>query len=70
MLDIKLFRENPELIKENIKKKFQDEKLPLVDEIVAMDKDYRASKAKGDELRSQKNKISKTIGMYLSLIHI
>ena len=66
MLDIKLFRENPELIKENIKKKFQDEKLPLVDEIVAMDKDYRASKAKGDELRSQKNKISKTIGMYMA----
>ena len=66
MLDIKLFRENPELIKENIKKKFQDEKLPLVEEIVAMDKDYRASKAKGDELRSQKNKISKTIGMYMA----
>lgn len=66
MLDIKLFRENPELIKENIKKKFQDEKLPLVDEIVAMDKYYRASKAKGDELRSQKNKISKTIGMYMA----
>ena len=65
MLDIKLFRENPELIKENIKKKFQDAKLPLVDEIVEMDKEYRASKAKGDELRSQKNKISKTIGMYM-----
>lgn len=65
MLDIKLIRENAELVKENIKKKFQDEKLPLVDEVVELDKEFRASKARGDELRSLRNKISKEIGMYM-----
>lgn len=62
MLDIKLFRTNPELIKENIKKKFQDEKLVMVDEVVEKDKAYRDAKTRGDELRSQRNKISKQIG--------
>ncbi len=65
MLDIKLVRENPELVKENIKKKFQDQKLPLVDEVIELDQKYRASKARGDELRSQRNKISKEIGMFM-----
>ena len=65
MLDIKLVRENPELVKENIKKKFQDEKLPLVDEVIELDQKYRASKARGDELRAMRNKVSKEIGMYM-----
>ena len=62
MLDMKLVRSNPELVKENIKKKFQDEKLPLVDEVLALDEKFRASKARGDELRQQRNQISKEIG--------
>ena len=62
MLDIKLFRTEPELIKENIRKKFQDEKLPLVDEVVEMDKEYRATKTKCDEYRAKRNKLSKEIG--------
>lgn len=62
MLDIKLVRTNPELVKENIKKKFQDEKLPLVDEVLELDAQFRASKARGDELRQQRNSISKEIG--------
>ena len=62
MLDIKLFRTEPELIKENIRKKFQDEKLPLVDEVVAMDSEYRATKTKADEYRAKRNKLSKQIG--------
>ena len=62
MLDIKLFRTEPELIKENIRKKFQDEKLPLVDEVVAMDAEYRATKTKADEYRAKRNKLSKQIG--------
>ena len=65
MIDIKLVRENPELVKENIKKKFQDEQLVLVDEVIELDKEFRASKAKGDELRAEKNKISKQIGMFM-----
>ncbi len=62
MLDIKLFRTEPEKIKENIRKKFQDEKLPLVDEVVALDTEFRALKARGDELRANRNKVSKEIG--------
>ena len=62
MLDIKLIRTEPELVKENIKKKFQDEKLPLVDEVLELDAQFRASKARGDELRQQRNAISKEIG--------
>ena len=62
MLDINLFRTNPELIKENIKKKFQDEKLPMVDEVVEMDKQFRSEKSRCDELRGKRNSISKQIG--------
>ena len=62
MIDIKFLRENPDLVKENIKKKFQDEKLPLVDEVIALDAQVRAVKQEGDDLRAAKNKISKEIG--------
>lgn len=62
MIDIKLIRENPDLVKENIKKKFQDEKLPLVDEVAKFDKEYREVKQKGDELRAERNRLSKSIG--------
>ena len=62
MLDIMLFRTDPERIKDNIRKKFQDEKLPLVDEVVDMDKQFREAKAKGDTLRNQRKVISKKIG--------
>ena len=62
MIDIKLIRTNPELVKENIKKKFQDEKLPLVDEVVELDKQYRETKVKSDALRNQRKTISKAIG--------
>ncbi len=66
MLDIKLIRSNPDLVKENIKKKFQDEKLPLVDEVLELDAQFRASKGRGDELRQQRNTISKEIGKLMS----
>lgn len=66
MLDIKLLRTDPELVKENIRKKFQDEKLVLVDEVVEMDKKYRDSKTEGDTLRAQRNTISKQIGGFMS----
>ena len=66
MLDIKLIRSNPELVKENIKKKFQDQKLPLVDEVLELDDQFRASKGRGDELRQQRNTISKEIGKLMS----
>ena len=62
MIDIKLIRENRELVKENIKKKFQNEKLPLVDEVFELDKEVREAKLKGDNLRSEKNNLSKSIG--------
>ena len=62
MLDIKFVRANPELVKENIKKKFQDEKLPLVDEVLAFDSEYRAAKTRCDELRNLRNVTSKRIG--------
>ena len=62
MLDIKFLRENPEIVKENIKKKFQDEKIKLVDEVIDLDEKYRAAKTRCDNLRSQRNKISKQIG--------
>ena len=65
MIDIKLIRENKDLVKENIKKKFQDEKLPLVDEIFDLDKESREAKAKGDNLRSEKNKLSGQIGLLM-----
>ncbi len=62
MLDIKLLRTSPELVKENIRKKFQEGKLVLVDEIIELDKKYRDAKFRCDELRSQRNSISKEIG--------
>ena len=62
MIDIKLIRENRELVKENIKKKFQDEKLPLVDEVYDLDLEVREAKLKGDNLRGEKNKLSSQIG--------
>ncbi|MBQ1536780.1 MAG: serine--tRNA ligase [Ruminococcus sp.] len=62
MLDIKLLRTDPEKVKENIRKKFQDDKLPLVDEVVQMDKDFRAAKTRADELRAKRNTMSKQIG--------
>ena len=62
MLDIKFLRENPEIVKENIKKKFQDHKLLMVDEVIELDKQNRALKQKGDDLRAQRNSLSKQIG--------
>ena len=62
MIDIRLLRENPELVKENIKKKFQDEKLVLVDEVLELDEKLRSYKTEGDRLRSERNKTSKEIG--------
>ena len=62
MIDIKIIRENPELVKENIKKKFQDAKLPLVDEAAALDAANRAAIKEADELRAKRNALSKEIG--------
>ena len=62
MIDIKLIRENPDLVKENIKKKFQDEKLSLVDEVADLDAQVRAAKQEGDNLRSKRNTVSREIG--------
>ena len=62
MLDIKFVRQNPDAVKENIKKKFQDEKLPLVDEVIEFDAKFRAAKTRCDELRAMRNKKSKEIG--------
>ena len=62
MLDIKFVRTNPDAVKENIKKKFQDEKIPMVDEVIEFDAKYRAPKTRCDELRAQRNKKSKEIG--------
>lgn len=65
MIDIKLIRENPELVKENINKKFQDQKLELVDEVKKLDEDYRALRVRADELRGRRNTISKEIGQLM-----
>ncbi len=62
MLDINLIRTNPEKVKENIRKKFQDQKLPMVDEVIALDKEYRDALQRGDTLRNQRNVLSKQIG--------
>ncbi len=62
MLDIKFLRENPDAVKENIKKKFQDQKLPMVDEVIALDAELRATKNEVETLRSKRNKASKLIG--------
>ena len=66
MIDIKLLRENPDLVKENIKKKFQDDKLKLVDEVLDLDEKLRSFKTEGDNLRSQRNKTSKEIGALMA----
>lgn len=65
MLDIKFIRENPEIVKENIKKKYQDAKLPLVDEVIDLDAKRRAAVAEADQLRSARNALSKKIGMLM-----
>ena len=62
MLDIKFIRENPDKVKDNIKKKFQDKKLPLVDEVIELDKKIRELKVSGDELRKNRNDYSNKIG--------
>ena len=66
MLDIKLFRTTPELIEENLRKKFQEHKLPLVDEIVALDRQSREARTKADSLRSRRNSLSKEIGIAMA----
>lgn len=62
MIDIQLLRDNPELVKENIRKKFEDQKLPLVDEVLELDQKFRSSKKEGDEIRAKRNSLSKQIG--------
>ncbi|MBO5509239.1 MAG: serine--tRNA ligase [Lachnospiraceae bacterium] len=66
MLDIKFVRENPDIVKENIKKKFQDSKLPLVDEVIELDQQSRAIQQEADELRAKKNAIAKQIGALMA----
>ena len=65
MIDIKFLRENPDVVKQNIRNKFQDAKLPLVDEVIALDAEFRALKQKADSLRANRNKLSKSIGMLM-----
>ena len=65
MIDIKFLRENPEVVKENIRKKFQDSKLPLVDEVIALDEERRKVQVEADSIRAGKNKIAKEIGMLM-----
>ena len=65
MLDIKFVRENPDTVKENIKKKFQDEKLPLVDEVIDLDVKYRAAMTEANELRASRNALSKKVGQLM-----
>ena len=66
MLDIKFLRENPDAVKENIKKKFQDSKLPLVDEVIELDAQLRKAQQRGDSLRADRNRISKEIGGFMA----
>lgn len=65
MIDIRLIRENPELVRENIRKKFQDAKLPLVDEVIELDKANRAAINEASNLRAERNTLSKQIGMLM-----
>ena len=65
MIDIKFLRENPEIVKQNIRNKFQDNKLPLVDEVIALDEQLRQNKKRADDLRANRNKVSKSIGMLM-----
>ena len=62
MIDLKFLRENPEIVKENIKNKFQDQKLILVDEVIELDRKNKETTIKGDELRQKRNSLSSTIG--------
>lgn len=66
MLDIKFLRSNPDVVKQNIKNKFQDEKLPLVDEVIELDKRNREIKQEVEALRAEKNKASKEIGAMMA----
>ena len=66
MLDIKFLRENPDKVKENIKKKFQDQKLEMVDEVIALDEENRAAKSEVETLRAKRNKASKLIGSLMA----
>ena len=66
MLDLRFVRENPEIVKQNIRNKFQDSKLPLVDEVIALDAENRAAKKEADDLRAGKNKIAKQIGAMMA----
>ena len=68
MLDIKFVRENPDTVKENIKKKFQDEKLPLVDEVIDLDVKYRAAMTEANELRASRNALSKKVGQLMGQV--
>ena len=65
MLDIKFLRENPEIVKQNIRNKFQDQKLPMVDEVIALDKRNREIKNEVEALRANRNKLSKQIGVLM-----
>ena len=65
MIDLKFLRENPEIVKQNIKNKFQDQKLPLVDEVIELDAKARATQKEADELRASRNTLSKQIGQLM-----
>ena len=65
MIDINIIRKNPELVRENIRKKFQDKKLPLVDEIISLDEEVKKIKIEGDNLREKRNKTSNEIGLLM-----
>lgn len=66
MIDIKFLRENPDVVKQNIKNKFQNDKLPLVDEVIELDKQARAAQQEADALRANKNTIAKQIGSLMA----
>ena len=65
MLDIKFIRDNPDAVRENIKKKFQEEKLPLVEQVLALDSENRAAITEASELRAKRNTLSKQVGMLM-----
>ena len=66
MIDLKFLRENPDIVKQNIKNKFQEHKLPLVDEVIELDQKARAAQQEADDLRSKKNQVSKQIGALMA----